>query len=177
MPVGNKGFVGGSYNVGMSESIDKLEDIAREELAKPRADAVERRKVFISFKHTDKNLVDLLRGRAKNDRNDLDFIDMSLQVPFNSENAEYIKSGIRERIKQSSVTVVVVTDTTHESDWVNWEINESKRLGKGVVVLDRRTTPSSKLPSAIEEHSDSVKMVTGGDNDLYTAIEEAAQER
>lgn len=150
-------FFGGGGSYGGSDETDKLENIAREELQKPAP--VERRKVFISFQHEDKQLVEFLRGQAKNENSKLDFIDMSLQVPFNSENAEYIRQGIRLRIKQCSVTTVMVTDKTHQSDWVNWEIRESIKLGKGVVVIDNRSNSSVPMPAAITENKSNVKVV------------------
>ena len=56
--------------------------------------------------------VDFLRGQAKNKQSDLEFNDWSLREPFNSKRAEYIKQGIRDRIKKSSVTIVYISDKT-----------------------------------------------------------------
>lgn len=165
---------GGGGSFGGISDIDKLEDIAREELRKETPKP--RRKVFISFVHEDKNSVDLLRGQAKNENSDLDFIDMSLQVPFNSENAEYIQRGIRERIKQSSVTVVLVSDKTHESDWVNWEISESLRLGKGVVVVNTGDS-STRMPNAVIKNRDQVKTVQWKHQEMMDAINKTAENR
>lgn len=165
---------GGGLSFGGTSDLERLEDIARKELKKEPQEP--RRKVFISFVHTDKTKVDLFRGQAKNDNSDLDFIDMSLQVPFNSENAEYIKRGIRERIKQSSVTVVFVSEDTHKSDWVNWEINESLRLGKGVVVVNTGD-PSTRMPSGAIENKDKVRIVPWKHQDLMNAINERAENR
>lgn len=169
---GSSGF-GSSY--GGVQDVDKLEGLARDELSKDRP--VERRKVFLSFRHTDKMMVEYLRGQSKNENSKLDFIDMSLQVPFNSENAEYIKRGIRARIKQCSVTAVMVTDTTHESEWVNWEIRESRRLGKGVVVIDKRSDSSKPLPAAVNENSSNTKVVAWKHDEMMNAIDEAAENR
>ena len=69
--------------------------------------------------------------RAKNESSNIEFNDYSLKAPFNSKNADYIKRGIRERIRQSSVTVVYLTDKTAGSKWVNWEIRESIAMEKG----------------------------------------------
>lgn len=165
---------GGGLSFGGTSDLEKLEDIARKELKKESQEP--RRKVFISFIHTDKNEVDLFRGQAKNENSDLDFIDMSLHVPFNSENAEYIKRGIRERIKQSSVTVVFVSEDTHKSDWVNWEINESLQLGKGVVVVNIGDS-STRMPSAAIENKDKVRIVPWKHQDLMDAINERAENR
>ena len=76
--------------------------------------------------------VNLLRGQAKNENSNIEFNDYSLKAPFNSKDADYIKRGIREQIRQSSVTVVYLSDKTADSEWVDWEIQESIAMGKGV---------------------------------------------
>lgn len=162
---------GGSYYGGTID-IDKLEGIAREELKKEVP--APRKRVFLSFRHTDKTKVDLLRGQAKNENSGLDFIDMSLQVPFKSEDAEYIRNGIRARIEQSSVTLVIVSDSTHESDWVNWEIRESLKLGKGVVVVNISNDSLVKMPDAVNENKSRIRIVPWDHSEIMNAINAAA---
>lgn len=166
--------IGRDAGRGKESDDDKYERIAEEELQREHKP---RRRVFISFRHADENKVNLLRGRVKNERSDLDFIDMSLQTPFNSENADYIMSGIRKRIEGSSVTVVYVTEETHKSEWVNWEIEESLRQNKGVVVVNARSDSSKKMPDAVTENSDRVKIVPKKDKEIMKAIDEAAEDR
>ncbi len=162
---------GGSSYAGTND-IDKLEGLAREEIQKEIRPL--RRRVFVSFRHTDKTTVDLLRGQAKNENSELDFIDMGLKVPFDSENAEYIKSGIRSRIEQSSVTLVAVSETTHESKWVNWEIRESLKLGKAVVVVKISDDSSIRMPDAVNENSSKIQIVSWNHSDIMNAINSAA---
>lgn len=171
---GGGGFFGGT-SYGGADKLSRLEDVARKELGKTAPP--ERRKVFISFKGEDKVLVDYLRGQAKNTNSNLDFIDMSLQVPFNSKNAEYIRQGIRMRIKQCSVTAVMTTDDTHKSDWVNWEIRESIRQGKGVVVIDKRSSSSAKLPAAVTENKKNIKIVPWKHKEIMDAVDTVAENR
>ena len=168
---------GGGYtpSYGGRSDIDELEGVARGELR--RGPPEPRRKVFISFDSEDLDKKRLLVGQAKNENSDLDFIDFSLKVPFNSENAEYIRRGIRERISQSSVTVVLVTDVTHRSDWVNWEIRESLRQNKGVVVIDHRSSPTSKMPDAVNENRDIIRTVSWNHPEINEAIQDAAENR
>ena len=171
---GGGGFFGrGSY--GGDSDLSKLEDVARKELSK--TSPPERRKVFISFRFEDKTLVEYLRGQAKNTNSELDFIDMSLQVPFNSKDADYIRQGIRARIEQCSVTVVMATDDTHKSEWVNWEISESLKLGKGVVVIDKRSNPNSKLPDVISKNKKNVKIVPWKHEEIMNAVSNVAKNR
>ena len=118
-------------------------------------------------------LVDEFRSRAKDKESDLDFIDFSLAVPFRSENAEYIQRGIRERIKASSVTIVFIGETTHKSDWVDWEIRESIKLGNGVVAVRLKDDSSLKIPKALKEHG--IKPLPRDEKKISQAIQEAAE--
>jgi len=174
--MGGSGYVsgGGSFYGGAS-NVKELEDVAKKELQKETPTT--RRKVFVSFRHTDKKMIDFLRGQAKNEGSELDFIDMSLKVPFNSENAEYIKRGIRARIDQSSVTLVAVSEDTHKSDWVNWEVEESLKRGKGVVVVNISKNNNVKMPAAVESNRDKIKVVAWKHKDIMDAVDEAAENR
>jgi hypothetical protein len=109
------------------------------------------RNVFISFTNEDKPLVELLRGQAQNEDSTLNFNDWSLRAPFDSERADTIRQGIRERIRQSSVTLVYVSDHAAKSKWVNWEVEESVKLGKKVVGVYQGENPP-QLPPAIKKH-------------------------
>jgi len=152
------------------ESHDELAQIARDALkngAKPH-----KRNVFISFDSADIALVNLLRGQAKNDNIPIEFNDYSLKEPFNSERAEYIKSGIRERIRQASVTIVYLTDNTAKSEWVDWEIRESVKLGKGVIAIYQKDMPPTDLPPALKELG--IKPVRWSAEEIMNAIEKAA---
>jgi Thoeris protein ThsB, TIR-like domain len=141
--------MGGGGGGGPSYSdLKRLEDLAKRRL---RDSDVGRRNVFISFVNEDRHMVELLRGQAKNEDSALDFNDWSLQEPFDSERSEYVRQGIRERIRQASVTLVYLSDRTADSKWVNWEIEESVRLGKKVIGVYQGHLPA-KLPAAVWEH-------------------------
>jgi len=110
-----------------------------------------RRNVFISFTNEDKPMVELLRGQAQKEDSAVDFNDWSLRAPFDSERAETIREGIRERIRQASLTLVYVSDHTAKSKWVNWEVEESVKLEKKVVGVYQGEIPG-RLPPAIKKH-------------------------
>lgn len=109
------------------------------------------RNVFISFANEDKPQVELLRRQVQKEDSALNFNDWSLRAPFDSARAAYIRKRILERIRQSSVTLVYVSDQTAKSEWVNWEVEESVKLGKKVVGVHRGALPR-QLPPAIKEH-------------------------
>ena len=108
-----------------------------------------RKNIFISFAHEDLNEVNLLRGQAKNENREIEFNDLSVKEPYNSERAEYIRQKIRERINQSSMTVVYLSAETAKSDWVKWEVEKSVELGKRVIATHSGDKPSGPIPEFI----------------------------
>ena len=133
------------------------------------------RNVFISFSSDDLDEVNLLRGQAKNENSNIEFNDYSLKAPFNSKDADYIKRGIREQIRQSSVTIVYLSDKTANSEWVDWEIRESITLGKGVLAMHKGDTPPKRLPKAISENN--IEVLPWKQELINNAIQEQAENR
>ena len=120
---------GGGGGRGLTPSeLEQLEQKAKQSFKKSGDES--KSNVFISFASEDLNDVNMLRAQAKNENSDIEFNDWSLKKPFDSEDAEYIKRGIRERIRQCSVTVVYISDNTADSKWVDWEIRETIALGR-----------------------------------------------
>lgn len=166
--------MGGSTGGGLYGSdIKSLEERVKQRLAEAQADV--NRHVFISFDHEDLNEVNLLRGQAKNDKVDLHFDDHSVKEPFDSINADYIKRQIREKIDRCSVTVVYLTDKSASSNWVNWEIEESIKRGKGVIGVYKGDTAPAKLPSAFQNNA--CRAVKWEHEALMKAIEDASVKR
>ena len=131
--------------------------------------------VFISFAYEDEDEVNLLRGQAKNQNTELEFDDFSLKQAVNSENEDYIKKHIRERIDRASVTAVYLTPDSAKSEWVDWEIRESLRRGKGVIGVYKGDAPPAQLPSAFNEFG--LKTVKWSHQELMDAIAEAKKNR
>lgn len=147
--------MGGGSGSGRSSlgNIKNLEEKARKELDKGI-----RRNTFLSFDYEDIDEVNLLRAHAKNEKSEIEFIDRSVKDPINSERAEYIKQKIAERIRQCSQTVVYITDNTHSSGWVKWEVEKSLQLGKGVIAVHKGDAPPSNIPSCITDNG--IKVVS-----------------
>ena len=166
------GGSGGGWTFS-SDQLKDLERLARQTLQE-NAEPV-RRNVFISFDSDDIALVNLLRGQAKNDNIPLEFNDFSLKEPFDSERAEYIKRGIRERIRQASVTIVYLTNNSAKSGWVNWEVEESIKLGKGVIAVYQGDSPPSSMPPALVTAG--IKPVQWSVDNIMSAIDKASKKR
>ena len=140
---------GGGGNSGSSLGDTRhLEDRAKEIL---QSGDTGRKNVFISFAYEDLNEVNLLRGQAKNENSEIEFNDLSVKEPFDSQRAEYIRQKIRERINQSSVTIVYLSADTAQSKWVSWEIEKSVELGKRVIAAHSGDKPPGPLPEFITD--------------------------
>lgn len=166
--------MGGGYGGSLSSGdIDILQNKVKKRLQDLSPET--NRHVFLSFSSDDLDEVNLLRGQAANENTNLEFDDYSLKEPINSENAEYIKAKIREKIDRSSVTVVYLTENSAESEWVNWEITESIRRNKGVIGIYSGDHAPSKLPPSFI--GGGCKMVKWSHDTLMAAIEEASVNR
>ncbi len=166
--------MGGGGGYGFSPSDKKtLEQKAKERLKE--AGETIKRNVFISFSHEDMNEVNLLRGQSKNDSSDLEFSDHSVKEAFNSENAEYIKRQIREKIENTSVTIIYLSEKSMKSDWVKWEVEQSIKMGKGVIAVHKGDTPPSNIPRHITSNTSSI--VSWKHDAIMTAVDNAAKER
>ena len=167
-------IMGGGGGYGFSP-VDKK---AIEEKAKKRikeAQETSARNVFISFAYEDMGEVNLLRGQAKNDNSDLEFSDYSVKKAYNSEDAEYIKRKIREKIEKASVTMVYLSPKSMKSQWVKWEIEISKEMGKGVIAVYKGDSPASNIPSHIKNNVSSI--VKWSHDEMMSAVNKASEKR
>ncbi len=162
--------MGGSLGSGFNlpSDLKRLEEKAKKELSDVK------RNVFISFAYEDIDNINLLRGQAKNEQNDLEFSDYSVKEPFNSENAEYIKRKITEKIDKASVSVVYISKHTAKSEWVKWEVEKSLKMGKGVVAVYQGDSAPA-MPKYITDNN--IKSVKWAHKELTDAIEHASKNR
>ena len=93
------------------------------------------KRVFISFRAEDRAQINGLRLLAANPDFDIEFYDESVRTPINSENADYIRQKIREKINRTSVTLCMVSDLTYTSQWVEWELEESIAKGNAIFCM------------------------------------------
>ena len=164
---------GGGGRGLIPDELKTLEQRAKKALKE--GDGGGRPNVFISFSSGDIDEVNLLRGQAKNENSNIEFNDWSLKKPFNSEEANYIKRGIRERIRQSSATIVYLSNKTAASKWVDWEIRESVAMGKRVVAMHKGNTAPRRLPKSIVDNK--IPVVPWNQRQLAKAIEKESENR
>ena len=110
-----------------------------------------KKRVFLSFIEEDKEKVQGLRLLAANPNYDLEFYDESVRVAIDSDDAEYVKRRIREKINRTSITVCLISKNTHTSRWVDWELEESDKKRNVIIAMALKGTAEAVLPKLMRE--------------------------
>jgi hypothetical protein len=132
------------------------------------------RRIFISYQHLDYLKAKGFNLLRWNENVDLEFVGRHLLSPVDSENDDYIARKIREQLKGTSVTVVLIGEETAESSWVEKEINWSAEKGNGLVGI--RLAPDVPIPEALEQSGAEILnwFEPGDHKEFQPAIERAA---
>jgi len=107
------------------------------------------RRVFISYQHADLMKARGLNLMTHNENVNVDFTGRHLLDPVKSSDADYISQKIKEKIKGSSATIVLIGAQTADSDWVEKEIEWSREAGKGVIGI--RIDENAPIPDALND--------------------------
>jgi len=97
----------------------------------------------------DEAQVNLLRHQAKSDKFDLEFTDYSVKEPFDSS----WKKRCEERIRQTSIIIVMIGAETYKRPAVLWEINKSYELGKKVIGVRIHKDRNDPIPGPLRRHN------------------------
>ncbi|MFD5079008.1 TIR domain-containing protein [Streptomyces sp. NPDC058371] len=106
-------------------------------MARPRA--------FISFQMEDRWARDFLKEHARNPGNEVDFVDYSVQDPFDSS----WKTQCRLRIAQTKGTIVLIGPTTYQSEAVDWEIRETINQNHYLFGIQISSDKTHRVPDGI----------------------------
>jgi len=106
-------------------------------MAKPRA--------FISFEMEDRWAREFLVQHSKDDRNEVEFQDYSVQDPFDSK----WKTECAKRIATTKGTIVLVGPTTWKSEAVLWEIAETNRQGHYLFGIQIHREKTHSIPGGL----------------------------
>jgi len=105
------------------------------------------RRVFISFQKKDRHAKELLKVQSKNRNMDLEFNDTSPPKAFNSK----WKTRMKSKINQASATVVMIGKDTYRSKAVNWEIEQSRKIGNKIIGVQINPGQHHRLPPAMRK--------------------------
>ena len=113
--------------------------------------------VFISHVHEDDSVLKDFKEML--DKNGYQIRDSSINSdkPNQAQSPEYIKNEIlAPRIRWASTMVVLISEITHESPWVDWEIEYAKKQGKRIVGVYVQNGTESDDPESLKLYADAV---------------------
>lgn len=91
--------------------------------------------VYVSFDHDDQKQVDSFNLFKKNSKHLLDFHDhyfkelstageeKFIKCQLNDNHSKLVREEILKKFEKCSKLVVLIGDTTHKNNWVEWEVN------------------------------------------------------
>jgi hypothetical protein len=102
-------------------------------------------RAFISFEMEDKWARDFLVQQARDKRNDIQFVDYSVQDPFDTA----WKTQCQDRIARTKGTIVLIGQTTYRSAAVLWEIQETTKQGHYIFGIQVHKDKTHQIPKGL----------------------------
>jgi len=115
------------------------------------------RNVFISHIHEDDAEVTAMKELLA--KNGCEIRDSSIDSskPNDAQSPEYIKSEILAPcIQWAGAVIVIISDGTHESEWVDWEIEYAQKLGKPIIGVWKPGSTDADLPEKLDLYANAV---------------------
>jgi hypothetical protein len=114
--------------------------------------------VFISHLHEDdaglSKLKDLIASGGLTVRD----ASINSANPNNAKDPDYIKTQIlAPQIQWASTLLVYISPQTKDSEWVNWEIEYAKTIGKRIVGIYAHGSNECDIPEALEKYADDIR--------------------
>lgn len=92
-------------------------------------------RVFISYAHEDRDLVRAVQEAMKKIGTDVVFVDLN---PQDFKPGEDIRRMIQEQISSANKVIIIASDHSAKSAWVNYEAGMAAALDKPIVVMGRK---------------------------------------
>ena len=73
-----------------------------------------------------------------------------------ANNPEYIKTLLRSRIDWASTVVCLIGPDTHDSEWVQYEIEYAHKKGKPIVGVFMKGATDADLPDAVADYASAI---------------------
>ena len=130
------------------------------------------RRIFISYQHDDLMKAKGFNLLRWNRYVDVDFVGRHLLSPVNSSDPSYISRKIREQLKGTSVTVVLIGDKTWKSHWVENEVHSSLHKNRPNGIVGIRLKDGVKIPDSLRECG--AEIIDWEPNEFEAAFDRAA---
>lgn len=130
------------------------------------------RRIFISYQHDDQMKAKGFHLLQWNKNVELDVIGRHLLDPVDSSNESYISEKIREQIRGTSVTVVLIGDNTSDSDWISREVQWSLEKDQPNGIVGIKLSPGVAIPDVLTACG--AEIIDWEPSEFEAAIERAA---
>ena len=111
------------------------------------------KKIFLSFADEDAQKVKNLMPLLSSPEYGLDFYDGPLDIGIDASGAEVIKQAIGEKIVKCSIVVCLIGENTHNSKWVDAQLQKNRNKGNRIIAMALKGTQDAVLPSVIREEN------------------------
>ena len=114
-------------------------------------------RIFVSHIHEDDDHVAGIRKLLEGNGHEVQVSAVDSTNPNNAKNKDYIKSDIlAPKIDWARTLVVLISQGTKDSEWVNWEIEYAQKQGKRIVGVWTPGAAESDVPEALADYADAV---------------------
>ena len=104
--------------------------------------------IFLSYKWEDRAYVNGLAGLLKNPNNEYRHIPINEREDYRNQGREAVRNYLRGLINECDAIICLVGENTHSSDWVKYEVEVARSLGKNIIAV-RINNTSGGLPSLL----------------------------
>lgn len=73
-----------------------------------------------------------------------------------AQNPEYIKRLLRLRINWAGQFICLIGPETHNSEWVNYEIEQAHKKGKNIIGVFVRGASDVNIPEALNDYANAI---------------------
>jgi 16S rRNA C1402 (ribose-2'-O) methylase RsmI len=109
-----------------------------------------KKRVFVSYHHnTDLQYVEKIREWITDYEFDIDVELHSPSVAIKSENESRIKAALTTKMKKADYILVIVGEQSHQSKWIEWEIDRAKAKDVKLKLAAVKIHPMYKTPPAL----------------------------
>jgi hypothetical protein len=111
--------------------------------------------VFVSHYHEDEDNIKRMKDLLGDDYSIRNY-SVTSEKYNNASNKEYIQSLLRPLINQASTFICLIGPNTHDSEWVNWEVEQAFKQGKRIIGVYLWGAKDSDIPPALEDAADAM---------------------
>jgi TIR domain len=122
------------------------------------------RKVFISFSYNDVRFATALKSALREED-----IHIDSDIPVEQADPTYIKTTIREKMKDADAVVVLLSDSAFNSHWVLFEMGLAQGLDKRVIPV---LTPGTKINESISTVISNTRFLDANNKSIFQTAEE-----